>query len=50
MRRKDPSIPCPKCNCYYLKSYLDMYGDGMCRSCGVETDKEKESKNLKPNE
>src|SRR3990167_7441288 len=37
--KKDPSIRCPKCGCFYLKSYLDMYGDGMCRSCGVETHK-----------
>lgn len=41
--KKDPSIPCLRCGCYYLKSYLDMYNDGMCRSCGVKTQKEKES-------
>jgi len=43
-KKKDPSIRCPKCGCFYLKSYLDIYGDGMCRSCGVETDKNKKLK------
>ena len=38
--KKDPSIRCFKCGCFYLKSYLDMYGDGMCRSCGVKTHNE----------
>lgn len=34
--RKDPEVKCPDCQCFFLKSYLDMDEDGVCRSCGVK--------------